>query len=112
MIKQYAAVFLGAGIGAVCRWRLSDLTASFSFPVGTLAANLIGCFVLGLAVSQMRPDSAVWLFVAVGFCGALTTFSTLVFDLSRLSPGSSTAYLVISLGLGAGLFFAGRALAG
>jgi len=111
MLKQYAAVFLGAGVGALCRWRLSTLTESASFPVGTLAANLIGCFILGLYVSQIRPDSALWLLVGVGFCGALTTFSTLVFDLTRLTPGSGAAYLGLSLGLGVALFFAGRMLA-
>ena len=64
------------------RWWLGlTLNAHFpSIPPGTLAANLIGGYVVGVAVALFATYSAVapeWrLFVITGFCGGLTTFST------------------------------------
>ena len=76
------SVFLGAGLGACLRWWLSlRLNPVFpTIPLGTLASNLIGGYVIGVAVaffaikSELPPEAR--LFVITGFLGGLTTFST------------------------------------
>jgi CrcB protein len=76
------AVFCGAGLGACARWGLSEaLNRTLpSLPLGTLAANLIGAYLVGVAVALFawRADlSPLWrLFVFTGLLGGLTTFST------------------------------------
>jgi fluoride exporter len=82
MWKGILAIGLGGGIGALLRWWLGlTLNAYFpTIPPGTLAANLIGGYVVGVAVAFFATYSALapeWrLFVITGFCGGLTTFST------------------------------------
>ena len=77
-----AAVGVGAALGALLRWQLSAWLnpMSDSVPAGTLAANLIGGYLVGIAVAwfAQHPDiSPAWrLFAITGFLGGLTTFST------------------------------------
>lgn len=79
------AVCIGASFGALARWRLglwlNPLAASgIGLPWGTLAANLIGGYLIGIcvAVFQTLPNiDPVWrLALVTGFLGALTTFSS------------------------------------
>ncbi|HXY75693.1 MAG TPA: fluoride efflux transporter CrcB, partial [Steroidobacteraceae bacterium] len=82
MGRSIAAISIGASLGALLRWWLGlTLNAYFpAVPPGTLAANLIGGYVVGVAVAFFATYSALapeWrLFVITGFCGGLTTFST------------------------------------
>jgi CrcB protein len=82
MWKPIFAISLGSALGALLRWQLGlKLNSVFpSIPPGTLAANLIGGYVIGLAVAYFShaPDIAPeWrLLIITGFCGGLTTFST------------------------------------
>jgi CrcB protein len=77
-----AAVFCGAGFGAVLRWLLSLWLNPVlpTLPLGTLAANLLGGFLVGVATSLFTSSAALapeWrLFAITGFLGGLTTFST------------------------------------
>ncbi|HCL85550.1 MAG TPA: fluoride efflux transporter CrcB [Comamonadaceae bacterium] len=77
-----AAICLGACAGALARWRLALWlnTPGALLPWGTLAANLAGGYLVGLALAllQALPQlDPVWRLMAVtGFLGALTTFST------------------------------------
>ena len=81
-MKSIIAIVLGAGFGALLRWRLGLTLNSYfpSVPPGTLAANLIGGYIIGVAVAFFAASTAFapeWrLFVITGFCGGLTTFST------------------------------------
>lgn len=81
-LKSIIAIFIGAGSGALLRWWLGlPLNSYFpSVPPGTLAANLSGGYIIGVAVALFASFSAFapeWrLFVITGFCGGLTTFST------------------------------------
>lgn len=76
------AVFVGAGLGALLRWLLGlRLNAILpSLPLGTLAANLLGGLLIGLAIAWLGRHPGVppevRLFVITGFLGGLTTFST------------------------------------
>ncbi len=78
----FAAVGIGAALGAWLRWALSlAFNARIeSLPLGTLVANLVGGYLVGIAVAlfQDLPDLAPeWrLLLVTGFLGALTTFST------------------------------------
>lgn len=76
------AVGGGAAIGAWIRWGLgAALNPLFpTLPLGTLAANLIGGYVIGIAVEYLSRHTGlppeVRLFLITGFLGGLTTFST------------------------------------
>jgi len=82
MGKAILAISVGSSLGAVLRWWLgTSLNAHFpTIPPGTLAANLIGGYVVGVAVAFFATYPALapeWrLLVITGFCGGLTTFST------------------------------------
>jgi CrcB protein len=82
MLKSIVAISLGASLGALLRWRLgTELNAHLpAIPPGTLAANLIGAYIIGLGIALFATFPALapeWrLFVITGFCGGLTTFST------------------------------------
>jgi fluoride exporter len=75
------AICIGASLGALARWQLGLwLNAGGLLPWGTLAANLVGGYLVGvcLAVFQAMPElDPVWrLALVTGFLGALTTFSS------------------------------------
>lgn len=76
------AIALGAALGANLRWGLGLAFNSWlpALPPGTLVANLLGAFLIGIAIalfSAMPELSSFWrLMVVTGFLGALTTFST------------------------------------
>ena len=103
MIGQFAAVGVGAALGAWLRWGLSVwLNARLpKIPLGTLASNLIGGYLVGFAVAyfMLRHDlSPEWrLFVVTGFLGGLTTFSTFSAEVTELlARGDYTAGLVLA----------------
>ena len=76
------AISIGAAAGALLRWQLGvQLNSIFPIlPPGTLAANLVGGYIIGLAIdyfAQAPHLSPEWrLLIITGFCGGLTTFST------------------------------------
>lgn len=90
MWKSILAIALGAALGALLRWQLgAKLNSIFpTIPPGTLAANLVGAYVIGLAMAFFAGFAAIspeWrLFVITGFCGGLTTFSTFSAEISTL----------------------------
>jgi CrcB protein len=90
MWKSILAISVGAVVGALLRWQLGTrLNAIFpTIPPGTLVANLIGAYVIGLAIAFFASFSALapeWrLLVITGFCGGLTTFSTFSAELMTL----------------------------
>lgn len=90
MWKSILAVTIGAALGALLRWQLgARLNSLFpTIPPGTLAANLIGAYVIGLGMAFFATFSAIspeWrLLVITGFCGGLTTFSTFSAEITTL----------------------------
>ena len=90
MWKSVIAISIGASVGSLLRWVLgSRLNAIFpTLPLGTLAANLIGGYVIGAAAAFFAAFSALapeWrLLVITGFCGGLTTFSTFSAEVTTL----------------------------
>ena len=108
MVRSFIAVGAGAAIGAWMRWGLSVWLnpARAPVPLGTLAANLIGGYAIGLAMGWIasRPGLAPeWrLFVVAGLLGGLTTFSTfsaeIVQQLVRQQYGSALSGVALHLG--------------
>lgn len=90
MLDSVIAIGIGAALGAVLRWLLGlGLNALFpAIPPGTLAANLIGAYLIGVAMAVLsnHPGLApAWrLFIVTGFLGGLTTFSTFSAEVAAL----------------------------
>ncbi|HMM72486.1 MAG TPA: fluoride efflux transporter CrcB [Rhodocyclaceae bacterium] len=111
MWQSVSGVAVGAALGALLRWwlggRLNPLAPIL--PLGTLAANLIGGYVVGLALAifAARPElSDGWrLFVITGFCGGLTTFSSFSAEVVHLLQAGRqlTAVAAIALHVGGSL---------
>lgn len=85
-VKQVLLVFVGGGIGSVLRFILGRFlnNAENGIPYGTFAANILGSLligiILGLAVKQQTLSENQILFLATGFCGGFTTFSTFAYE--------------------------------
>jgi CrcB protein len=90
IVQSIALVFVGAGLGGVLRYLLAlALNPAFvSLPLGTLTANLSGCYLAGLAAGvfllrvDLHPD--LKLFMITGFLGGLTTFSSFALEVVHM----------------------------
>jgi CrcB protein len=104
MFLQFTAVGVGAALGAWLRWGFNVWLGARPgpWPLGTIAANLLGGYFVGIAVAYfaLRPDlPPVWrLFAITGFLGGLTTFSTFSAEVTALL---SRGDLVAGTGLAA-----------
>lgn len=89
-------VAVGAAVGAPLRYvvdRLIQSRLGGVFPWGTLTVNVAGSFLFGLVLglaAQGQADDDVVAAVGVGFCGALTTYSTFGYETLRLVEGGAT----------------------
>ena len=103
--KSIAAVFIGAGLGALLRYGLSvQLNSLFpTVPPGTLAANLIGTYIVGIAVAFFATTPAIspeWrLLIVTGFCGGLTTFSAFSVELVALLQQGQMGWALAAAGM-------------
>ena len=115
-------VALGAAVGAPLRYytdRAVQARHDSVFPWGTLAVNVAGSLLLGLLVGGAAagglPD-AVLTAAGVGFCGALTTYSTFGYETVRLTEVGARLYALLNALLsivgGLGAAWAGLAVAG
>ena len=86
----FLAVFVGAGLGALLRWGLGAWLNPIlpTLPLGTVAANLLGGFLVGVAIAYFTHHTVLapeWrLLVITGFMGGLTTFSTFSVEVVHL----------------------------
>jgi CrcB protein len=115
MPSSILAVCLGASLGAVSRWLLGlALNQVFPpVPLGTLAANLAGCYLMGVCMGAFALSPSVspeWrLVLATGVLGSLTTFSTFsaetvaLLQQGRLAVAAGAAALHLFGSLGATL---------
>jgi CrcB protein len=101
-LDTLAVIFLGGCVGGYARYAIADAwTASrATFPSAILTVNLVGAFILGLVVVvavDLLPSRYLRPLVGTGFCGALTTFSTVVVGaagiFARHRPGIAASYL-------------------
>lgn len=85
-MQQLLIVFLGGGLGSCSRYLISKIMSDRlgdSFPFGTFAVNVWGCFLIGIILElvvryNLHPNYG--LLLATGFCGGFTTFSTLALE--------------------------------
>lgn len=97
-------VGLGGALGAMLRYAISLLPYKGTFPVLTLATNILGAVVIGyiagLAASRNLSPNLV-LFVKTGVCGGFTTFSTFSLEaytlLGRGHYGTAFLYMALSV---------------
>lgn len=105
MFQSIVAVSAGASFGALLRWFFGiQLNSLFpAIPPGTLAANLIGGYLIGVAVAFFGNHPALppeWrLFVITGFLGGLTTFSTFSAEVVSLLQQGRFAWAMGSIAL-------------
>src|SRR5699024_7603720 len=125
-------VGIGGGLGAVVRWGVSALGLRLVAAQGrehldetvrpgtTMLANLLACFLLGLVVARLGSAGGVrefvYLMLAAGFCGGLSTMSTAAADVVELvrrrTFSLALAYLLLSAGAGMAALWLGLVLFG
>ena len=98
----------GAALGALLRWQLgAKLNSVFpTVPPGTLAANFVGAYAIGLAIAFFATFPAIspeWrLLVITGLCGGLTTFSTFSAEIMTLLQQGRLSWALASVALHVG----------
>ncbi|MGB0876807.1 MAG: fluoride efflux transporter CrcB [Mycobacterium sp.] len=110
--RELAAVFVGGALGTLARAGLEELAAPDpgQWPWPTFVANIIGAFLLGMFVTRLLERLPVSSYrrplLGTGFCGGLTTFSTMQVETLKMLEyghfGLASAY--ISTSIVAGLF--------
>jgi len=103
-MKSFLYVFLGGGIGSLIRFLISRFitVSKNNFPWPTLLANFTGCFLIGILFGWVLKNNSersdLYLFLAMGFCGGLTTFSTFSLEgLTFLKSGDYTSFISYTL---------------
>jgi fluoride exporter len=115
-MKAMVLVALGGAAGSVIRY-LCQRVFNQTFPVGTLAVNLAGCFLIGVLWAvfvQRNQNREMQLLLITGFCGGFTTFSAFTQETLQLAMndkwGLSLLYLFASVAGGLLATFAGYKL--
>ena len=118
---RVVAIAAGGALGTLARYGVNRaiIPPALGFPWSTFVVNVTGSLLLGLVVTMVverwSPTRFVRPFVAVGFCGGFTTFSTMVVSAAQLGQhgrsGLAAVYLVGSLAAGLVAAAVGMALA-
>jgi len=111
-------LLVGAGgfVGSVLRYGLSVLLQGYcgTFPWATLAVNVSGCFLIGLALPWLEGRPQWLVFLVPGVLGGSTTFSAFGHETHKLAQGPAPLlavfYVLASVGIGLGAVWVGRLL--
>lgn len=105
MLRTILLVGIGGFLGSVSRFLVGQGLHRFFdtiFPVGTMAVNILGSFLIGLVYSLAERNDLIGsdmrMFLMVGFCGGFTTFSSFAFDQFNLLKDSGFLYLSFYVG--------------
>ena len=102
-MSRILAIALGGSFGALSRYFVSKMIANFtggSFPWGTLTVNAVGAFILGFLYvffDRLIVPDAVKSFMAIGFLGAFTTFSTFALESVNLFRDGEIKYGIMNI---------------
>jgi len=117
-MKNYLIVGIGSALGGITRYFLSNFVYKFFepvFPYGTLVVNIIGSFLIGIFLFYLDANdlisSEVRIFLTIGFCGGLTTFSTFTYETFKLIQNSEFLFAGLNILLNLFLTFFGIILA-
>lgn len=104
-MKQVVLVFLGGGLGSILRFILGKWfnNPESNLPYGTFVANVLGSLIIGLILGYAAKNQSLTqeqtLFLATGFCGGFTTFSTFAYENQEfLKSGDLSAFALYSIG--------------
>jgi len=119
-MKGIELILLAGGgvVGTFLRYRITESPLLFgALPVSVLIVNVIGSFILGLFVvvsQQWSLDEKYAIFLAIGFCGSLTTMSSFALETSNLFDNRQFNLVAINIlanvGLSLGAVFGGKTL--
>lgn len=104
-MKNILLIGVGGFLGALARYGFSIICNNTIIPWGTVAANVIGCLLMGFIAHllQLKPTlpvaNEVNMFVLIGFLGSLTTFSTLIYQTFLSATQGSLQSAMFSFGL-------------
>ncbi|WP_282125400.1 fluoride efflux transporter CrcB [Marinifilum flexuosum] len=105
MLRTLLLIGMGGFLGSISRFLVGQgLHRIFDtvFPIGTMTVNIIGSFIIGVVYSLAERDNLISpeirMFLAVGFCGGFTTFSSFAFDKLNLLKDSGFLYLSMYVG--------------
>lgn len=121
-MPQFVWIAIAGALGALCRWGISRGVYTMfgtDFAWGTLIANVLGCFLIGflmhIGLVSDKLSAEMRTAVAVGFLGALTTFSTFSYETIRYVEDSAWMLAILNIGtnlvIGLGATVAGLFLA-
>ena len=103
-MQNYVLVFVGGGVGAAARYWLSGWVPGkleSDLPVGTLAVNILGCFLIGLLMSAFEErflaQPSVRIFLTIGILGGFTTFSTFSFETVALIRDGEVLFAMLNV---------------
>ncbi|WP_138431510.1 fluoride efflux transporter CrcB [Fodinibius saliphilus] len=113
MLQSILLVGLGGFFGSILRYLVSyyvNMNWSSQFPIGTLAVNLVGSFLIGIIIAASlngNMSQQTRLLLATGFCGGFTTFSSFSYEFFSLLQHEHTGYafLYAAASFVLGLFF-------
>ncbi len=122
MFVKLLLLALAGAMGTLARYGLALSVERYngaSFPLGTLAVNVLGCFAVGmiwaLFENKWPVEPQTRMLVLVGFMGAFTTFSAIMLESGELAKASgwllAGANILLHNGLGVAALFGGAALA-
>jgi len=111
MARSLILIGIGSCIGGISRYLTQQFVQKYypySIPLGTLSVNIIGCFLIGIIYALADRGTilspAIRLFLATGFCGGYTTFSSFAFEnVSLMREGDffyTGLYIMLSIVIG------------